>query len=174
MAGRFTIQRPPRGLLGWLSMKGSGDTPSELAPFVSGHLDLTQLYLQDKSFQVTSNTANISVDGGAGDTNGLTRCPAGTFWFVSAYTAQRSVALAAGTNFTVQLAVLRASATSWQPLLPDQRVVLATEKFALGCMFPFGALVMRPGDWLGIMALNGTYGTPFPCTLQVDGYALDW
>lgn len=174
MAGRFTIQRVPRGLLDLLGLKGFGDNPSELEDKVRAHVDITQLYLGDQFQSAATATANISANGFNTAATSLLTVPAGTYWLVSGFVAQRSVALPAATNFAVQLGVLRQGSASPMPLLPDERVVLTGETFALGVTLNPGQLVMRPGDQLGIYTQKGAYGTAIPVSLQADFYALEW
>ena len=174
MAGRFTIQRPPRGLLDLLGLKGFGDNPTELEDKVRGTVDLSQMYLADQFVSLATATANVSANGFNFAATTILTCPPGTLWFVSGFVAQRSVALAAATQVSVQLGINRLGAVSAMPLAPDERVVLTGETFALGVCFNPGQLVMRPGDSLGVYTQKGLYGTAFPISLQADVYALEW
>jgi hypothetical protein len=174
VAGRYTIQRVPRGLLDLLGLKGFGDNPTELEDKVRGVVDLTQLYLGDQFVSLATGTPNISANGFNVAADQVLTVPAGTYWLVSGFVCQRSVALAAATSCSVQLGVSRLGAVSAMPLAPDERVVLTGETFSLGVCFNPGQLVLRPGDRLGCYTQKGLYGTPFPISMQADVYALEW
>lgn len=81
MAGRYDIQRFPTGLLELLGMKGTGDTPHELASNISGSLDLMGAYLAQRRVSIAGQSAIAMTGNGSYSAIGML-VPATELWFV--------------------------------------------------------------------------------------------
>lgn len=149
MAGRQTIQRVPRGLLDMLLMKGTGDTPTELAAQVLGTIDLSQLYQNDKMEQVTGTTSTINLNGFWGVGSGMT-VPAGELWLLHNLSAYFVTNLAAGEEYQIGCAIFRAQWTYVQ-LSPNYSPLCSgiNDRPAVGWQFERPE-ILRPSDNLGV------------------------
>jgi hypothetical protein len=156
VAGRMTIQRYPTGLLDFLGMQSTGDTPHELAQELRASVDLGDLYLSDRLRTVSAGgsgpiTTTSYLAGGL-----QTIVPAGETWLVySAYVT--STPVTAGATIKGNLAIFRQTAGQVQ-ILPASFSVLAAELILCSQIWE-RPMVMRPGDQLSLY-IGATTGAP--------------
>jgi hypothetical protein len=153
-----TVQRYPAGLLSWLNMKGTGDTPHELARVLYGMLDLSELYGYD---QQTSNIVATAVMTGLGTwpaASGLV-VPPGEVWLLKSMNAVTGT-LAAATTYKGRCCILRASSIAGIYDLGDHESSATTgERWAVSWTLPPPGRLMRQGDGLGVYVSAATVGT---------------
>lgn len=146
MAGPLTIQRLPRGLLDLLLMKGSGETPQQLAADVQASVDIGALYLVDKQEIVLNNTNVLAGTGFYGVGAPLT-VPDRELWLVVNISAI-SNAMIAGDTVVGRCAITRApTSAGWIEIGPANSATGAGQ-FSAGWDFaPYRLL--RSGDSIG-------------------------
>lgn len=152
MAGPLTIQRVPKGLLDYLSLKGSGNAPTELAEKVSGIVNLTEIYLQDRVQTGNFGTGAIAAVGDVNATGGTV--PFGEIWF--AYHLAISGTVAAANTYRLCPAIFRRTGLTISTYGPRQ-AYLATERVSLGWDLP--PAILLPGDSVGIGVEQVTAGS---------------
>lgn len=150
---RLTIQRVPRGLLDLLSMKGAGQNPTELEEKITGIIDLTQAYLQDRLVTQTFATPAVGAVGDVGATG--SNVPAGELWI--AYSLSIAGTVAAGNAYRLVPAVFRRTGIVISQYGPRAQSYVATERVALG--WDLGGTFMWPGDSVGLGCEQVTAGT---------------
>jgi hypothetical protein len=98
VAGRYTIQRAPKGVLDLFSMKGTGDLPTDLHPEITPIVDLSAYYLADliTAKQTTTSVVNLGGIWGPTAVVGVAPVPAGEIWLVYNFTVRTNTQLAAG------------------------------------------------------------------------------
>lgn len=98
------IQRVPRGLLGLLDMKTSGQTPPQLGDLVQPQIDLLQMYLLQFPLQnETDSTLNITTP----VTYSAIQVPDNVMWFVYGASAEQLSTTVGPTELAVTLELLR-------------------------------------------------------------------
>lgn len=154
MAGPLTIQRVPRGLLDMLVMKGSGASPTDLAPYIQGSIDLSQLFLQDTVLNDNSNTNVVNAIGAFIATGSVV--PDGQLRLVTNVTAVANANNAAGESVTFQLCYLRPQSTT--PHVFGEPITVGNSVRGLkGYQFS-SPLIARPGTSFGLYATSVTAG----------------
>jgi len=134
-------------------MKGTGDTPSQVAPSLATTLDATDLYLSDRMDNIQGG---VVVNAAAVFPAPVVAfVPAGEIWFGYSVHALGAAGVTAGATVKAQLAIYRASLGQYQ-LLNAQGAFLAGEVVSLGFNFEQPVL-MRPGDRaaLNVFAITG-------------------
>lgn len=153
MAGQLTIQRAPRGLLDLLSLKGSGRAPTELAENITGVIDLTQVYLQDRLITANFSTAAV---GAVGDFTAVNSAvPPGELWV--AYHLALAGTVPAGQAYRVRPAIFRRTGTVIGTYGPTAGVGAAAERINVG--WDLEASLLWPGDNVGLGCEQVTAGT---------------
>jgi hypothetical protein len=161
MAGRFDIQRIPKGLVDLFGMKGTGDAPHTLADTVFASVDSMDLYLVDRMVPWISQTGVAPTVIGFLIASIAPTGPApGEQWLISS-AGIRMPAIAAATaitiNFVLQRVAANAVGTVYESIagplvLPASTGGFVTEHFAK-------PVIARPGDTLGVFVSNIT-GVP--------------
>lgn len=165
MAGPQTISRLPTGLLDLLGMKGTGDTPHELAAYLQSNVDLTDLYLSDRvSFLLGSPTIT-----GVGFVGG-SPVPDGQVWLVQGLSLQ-SNPVTAGASVTISLAHYIARLNTAFILHPQQNTYAAGTILGMGLRFDRPA-IWRPGDTARVITSAATGAPNFQVYLSIYGAAL--
>lgn len=173
MAGAFTIQRVPRGLLYALAMKGLGQTPTELAGAILGTFDTTALYLGDALRSKTDTSPIFNTDSNNDFTGFIV--PAGEIWIPMNFSLERS-GVAAGTSF--EMSGFFARGQSGFPQFCTGKVSIVGGGAATSdgtCYGTWGLfeLVMYPNDRFGVAVRNGTWGAAQQATGCLDYYRLE-
>lgn len=168
MAGPQTIQRLPRGLLDALKMKGTGQTPTELAAELRATFDTFDLYMLD-ALTIYSPAGSKSFAAGAwfSISNDV---PSGELWIV--IEASMLVSCAAATTITAaQLGYLRKGAsTVASSVTPFHNVAGAT--LAASQQTSWGGplakpVILQPGD---VIAIGNAAMTAAPVAYINLGY----
>lgn len=155
MAGPFTIQRVPKGLLDLLNMKGSGLLPQDLGPNILGTLELLELYAQEKFVSARTATATANLNG-FWAISGTTGVPDGEIWLLTALTASSSN-MAAGETYRLCLGISRAGFATLELLGEYQTASGVTQRIGIGHEFqPF--TVLQPRDSIGVYVSDITAG----------------
>jgi hypothetical protein len=174
MAGPNTIQRFPTGLLGWLGMKGGGDTPHELSATIFGSMDIGELYLLDRRRFASGQTAAVSTQAYwqvVSPTTGLLTVPDSKMWAVRSMSMLIGTPLAAGDSIVAQMV--------YKPLSSATACVLTPPVTAVaGQSMHFGRTFERPflltaGDSIQFFVSGGVFGTPRIATIIADYYDFD-
>jgi hypothetical protein len=169
VAGPFTIQRIPKGLLDFLSMKGTGQTPAELEPRLSSVIDTTILYMAERQAGLITNTGNIAADGTNFFVSSIGTVPDGEVWIPVYASVNRDAAgLTAGNNFTIQLQAKLAQFPT--VTFPGVATVLSPAGGHLGVGFE-PSFLMQPGDRFSIKT-GGTYAATNALTFNLFYYRL--
>lgn len=155
MAGPLDIQRYPTALVDMLGLKATGDTPHILSGEISGGLDLTRLYLYERTiYGNVPNAVAITVPGFLiCTTTNFGQGPGpGQIWMVLG-AGVRVPALAAATSIIVQNCVQRPSGSIiYTPIGPRISVPASTGD---GDFEWFDQpVIMRPGDVFGSYTYN--------------------
>lgn len=146
MADRLTIQRYPTGLLDFLGMQSTGDTPHSVGEQITGVMDLTDMYAIDRlRSQLTSVGPITGVNAFSGQAG--QDVPAGEMWLVQGITMTGAV-MAAGVTIKVQPYIFRKSIATLE-LIGIPATFTIGEAFNVGVYFDRWAL-MRPGDNIGV------------------------
>lgn len=151
MAGPLTIQRFPKGLLGLLDMKGSGQTPPDLSSIVQPQIDVSALYMAD---------ARRSLGGGAGPNvllgfafNNGSKVPEGEMWVVNNIT----VTVTTGGAVTGEYAAgYQDNGSNSFVVSPYMTVPISQTVVGIGVQFAPWSLVLMPGYKVGIWGKNLT------------------
>lgn len=166
MAGLGTVQRIPRGFLEMLSMKGTGQLPSELNPNLQAVVDARDLYLADVFDSFTCNT-NVAAVTGRFDsaTVGRITVPSGELWLLQQMSVT-STDMAAGESYTLRLCLSRANFSTLE-LSPEQASASGVNsRIGLGWRLETPA-ILRPADTWGIFITQVTAGAhAFTCNLS--------
>jgi len=169
VAGPLTIQRVPRGLLGFLGLRGSGQLPSELSPTIAGVVDATVLYARDdfrwaRAAEPAANTSWLKY--------ATQTVPQGEIWVVCSMWA------VAGTGAAVTIQALRPALRRADGGLFDNYItneqqvpVAINSDVRLGWSFPWGQLILAPGDIIGL-ALQGVAGGNASVSFGVEYYRM--
>jgi hypothetical protein len=170
VAGPLSIQRLPKGLLDWLGMKGSGETPTQLAATVAAVNDIGELYLLDRLGQANSATIAIPTVGTfQGTASGNTVVPDLTIWLVKSISITTGT-LPAGTSYTARPGYQRKQSNVY--LAPNnQNAAAAGERIAEGWYFE-KPLILLPGDQPIVSVERIVVGTAQAFFIWVDFYAL--
>lgn len=152
MAGPLTIQRFPRGLLDLLSLKGTGQAPTDLAAEIRGVIDLTQVYLQDRLVTGLFSTAAVNAVGDISATN--SNVPSGELWV--AYHLAIAGTVPAGATYRVRPAIFRRTGTVIGTYGPNATTAAANERIGLG--WDLGPTLLWPGDNFGLSCEAVTVG----------------
>jgi hypothetical protein len=158
VAGPFTIQRFPKGLLDFLGMKGSGRTPSELEAELRSVIDSTPLYLSDRAAGIVSNTGNMAADGVQAFASAVATVPAGEIWIPLNCSLQRDTAgLTAGNSFEFYITLFQAQ--FGRVILPGLGTVVAAPASGGGAtgFVWHDRCCLLPGDGFGAYTAKGTY-----------------
>lgn len=154
MAGPFTIQRLPKGLLDFLAMKGSGQTPTELEDRLRSVIDTTPLYLADRQAGLITSTPNIAADGQNFFVSTIGTVPNGEVWLPIVASVQRDPGgLTAGNDYQFWLAAKVAQFPTVIFPGPSGRCLSPGGGYN---GYAFDRLVMQPGDRFSIFT-QGTY-----------------
>lgn len=167
MAGPLDIQRAPRGLLDWLSLKGSGRTPVTLQDSIQLSVDASYVYLQDQ-FRTHDSIIN-PVAAGFNSPASYT-VPAGILWIV--VNASGLVSNGAANSNTLQWAYKRQNAVGfWARALVEAVATPINTSAWVGGPIPPWQLILSPGDQLGLYAsaVTGAAGT---ITTHIECYEL--
>lgn len=152
----MTIQRYPSGLLDFLGMQSTGDTPHELAQELRASLDLTDLYLSDR-LRAASAGGAVAITATGYQAGGVqTVCPSGENWLVYGM-GMTSVAITAGATIKGCMGIFRQSSAQVQ-LLPITFDCIAAELIVVGS-WTEKPMVWRPGDSLSVY-VGKTTGAP--------------
>jgi hypothetical protein len=155
VAGPFTIQRLPKGLLDFLSMKGSGQTPTELESALRSVIDTTPLYLADRQASLITNTGNIVADGTQAFASTVGTVPNGEVWMPIAASMSRATAgLTAGNTFEIQIQAFVAQFAT--VVFPGIGNVVTPNGGHVGVLFP-NTFLMQPGDRFSAITSKGAY-----------------
>lgn len=162
MAGPLDIQRPARGLLDALGMKGSGETPIALNRELQLNFDASQLYLYDARRQIEgAGPAPV-----AGSFQSATSVPAGEFWIMA--------------NITWAWVSDAVGATRLRPgyvrpgggyhLLETEQVISAGAAltYTWARDFDYGSLILQPGWAIGFFTTS--YTATVSTSWRVDYY----
>jgi len=150
VAGRFTIQRVPRGLLDVLALKATGDTPHELADSVSGGFDLSPFYLQDRIVSITGFIAGVATG-----YNLVRTVPAGEMWWMTNVGGLLTSG-AAGAGKLSWCFRRQAASGDWKPFGLPEVVYVANDVRLTGGQINMGTmpLILSPGDDFGCYVGN--------------------
>jgi hypothetical protein len=143
MAGRFDIQRLPKGLVDLFGMKGTGDSPHTLSDLVFTSTEVSDLYLLDR-MTVTSGATAIPPAGIGYTTITGTFVPSGEIWLVYSISFISAVT-AAATSWIMSGGVLRAN--GGVQLMTERQLVGAADSVNLMAYFQ-RPMIMLPGDAL--------------------------
>lgn len=151
MSGPLTIQRIPKGLLDALNMKGSGQTPMDLAPMVSAQFDATVLYLQDirrVNGPIVMATPNL----GAYQTNVGSTVPSGEMWMMIQAMFRLTTDATGGGRFAIGYGTPGNTPSQTFALFPSDQVITAgtASNYSYGRAFQLGELILPPGYNIGI------------------------
>jgi hypothetical protein len=167
MAERMTIQRFPKGLLDWLGMKGSGDTPHELGTQLASVMDIGQLYLLDRAAFQNGSTSNISTNGIQTPSTTNFTVPAGELWAMKNFTMSKYPSFAAATGGTFRLGYYRSLVGQYFAFGPEF-VIPAAGGGVLAYQFRPDELYLTPGDFPVVFTYAGVWTTPSPVTLLIE------
>ena len=156
MAGPFTVQRIPRGLLDLLSMKGGGFFPTELMPQVMPSIELLDWYgFELRSSPPISGTAVVNANGPWAAA--AATVPPSELWAVYNITVVNSPNFAAGEAYRIHPMLINPGVN--QPLVGPQFQSASgiTERICIGWDFPKPRLC-QPGTQFGAYATLVTAG----------------
>lgn len=152
MAGPFTIQRVPRGVLELLGLRGSGDLPHEMAQEIRATLDIGPFYGFD--LLRTPSSLVAAVANGWNTTAALT-VPAGEIWVVTNATVQWGSGAGAAGSLWFGYKRLQDNTGPSRSFAPAMSQVLAASTtYQVGVCMPFGQLLLASGDTIGTSALG--------------------
>jgi hypothetical protein len=154
MAGPFTIQRVPRGLLDFMGLRGSGQLPQELDDRIRATVDATVLYARDDwKWAYQQNVLSTSWLKTATHT-----VPQLEMWVIS--TCWATCLTGPGvTAISRRPAIRRANAGLFDNYIDHNAQFPVPENgdVRYGWTFPFGELILAPGDVMGA-TLEGITG----------------
>jgi len=169
MAGRQTIQRFPSGLLDTLGMKGTGDTPHELAGQLAAYFNASEMYLENRRAYV--NPVGPGPTDQAYSYNAGGTVPQGQLWIVKC--VDWSFVAGAATDMQVR------AAYSWPQSTPPfvygdlLTIPAGVAKTYHNCRtFQTGELILQPGMALGYYTERLVAGGGVVTGLFVDFYRL--
>ena len=156
MAGPLTIQKVPKGALGLLAMKGSGQLPADLAPNVQGTVALDPGYLMQDWREAYLVTPNATTN----NTNyvGLPLVPEGEMWMVKQIGIFCPL-VGAGAGWWMP-AVRRATSTTRVQVIGTQVNWTAGDRSAWGRTFLDYELIALPNDGFCLYNIQGNFVTP--------------
>lgn len=160
--GPQRIQRFPRGLLSYLSLKGTGDAPHLLASELAATIEIGPLYWADLNRSSDANTGNM---GAIGYFAGLT-VPTAEMWLLMNLTCT-TAALGAGTSYNLAPAMQRVG-TGVTKVLGVSQDATTGQIISTGATFSPYSLILYPGDTLGAVVRFGTFGVPIPSRIIAD------
>ena len=165
MAGPFDIQRFPKGLLDFLGLRATGDTPHTLETSVRGQIDLERYYLVDR---VTAIQPNVTITANGFFTAAVATVPPGEMW------------LPLGLRISATFAAL--TSMQWCPAtkrsIGGGQMMLTNFIGAIAgvtneCTYTWGPLVpFMPGDAFGVYAQQTVLGANPVATILMEYYAL--
>jgi hypothetical protein len=148
MAGPFTIQRVPKGLLDLLNMKGSGLLPQDLSGVVSPSLEMFDLYAQDKFVSTRTSTNVANLNGFWGISGTAPWVPDGELWLLSHLTVT-STNMAAGETYRLAVAISRASFSTLEIVGEYVSASGVTQRIGIGHDFE-RPKILQPRDSIGV------------------------
>jgi hypothetical protein len=167
MSGRLTIQRVPKGLLDALNMKGSGDTPTDLAPLVQSQFDSTTLYLQDIR---RINGPNVMANPSAGSytTNAGLTVPAGEQWMMIQALFRLTTDVTGAGRFALGYGTPGATPVCVFAFFETDQVIAAgtAANYNYGRRFQFGELILPPGYNIGLYTSSVVANVTGACNLE--------
>lgn len=153
MAGPQDIQRYPRGLIDLFGMRGTGDTPHTLSASISGQVDLTDLYLADRSEAQVFNAAAVVAALGPILFSGAT-VPQGEMWLVYEAGVFSGTAAAATGATLVPFIARSQNGTLNVPIIPPITVPASSQ--GMGGVHYERPTVAMPGQQWGIQVTSIT------------------
>lgn len=144
-----SINRQPRGLLGFLGIKNAGENPGELSHTMAPVWDLAQLYLVNACEYGTRNDAITAPSTVIGDGP-----PFGEIWYIHEYGARTGTLAAAETiNFCVGIY----GPTGTNIFVPTTSIEAASavtgDRFCVAAQRP---IILTPGDSMGLFVTDCT------------------
>lgn len=153
------IQRVPVGLLDFLGLKATGQSPTVMPDELVPTVDISQLYAAARWEQSTSTTSTVNLIGFWGTTT-LT-VPSGELWLVDSITAT-SGTLLAGTTYRLRMGLI--SANNSNPFVVSD----LSQSWTAGerPFFGWRNVIARAGDQLGLVVDSLTLGTALSFDLR--------
>jgi hypothetical protein len=146
VAGPFTIQRVPRGVLELLGLRGSGDLPHEMAQEIRATLDIGPFYGFDLLKTPSQLTASV-----ANGWNIAHTVPPGELWVPTNISAEFSSGVGAAAFLCLGYKRLQDNTGPNRSF--GQSVTLGASAIAqMGVSFNFGQLILASGDTVGARA----------------------
>jgi hypothetical protein len=165
VAGAFDIQRFPKGLLDFLGLKATGDTPHTLEGSVRGQINLDRYYLVDR---VVAIQPSVTITANGFFTAAVATVPPGEMW------------LPLGLRISATFAAL--TSMQWCPstrrALGGGQMMLTNFISAIAsvtneCTYTWGELVpFMPGDAFGVYAQQTVLGANPSASILMEYYKL--
>jgi hypothetical protein len=147
VAGPFDIQRIPKGLLDFLGLKATGDSPHTLEMSVRGQISLDRYYLADRSQNIAPT---IAITANGYFTPATAIVPAGEMWLPMA----------------LRVSATNAAATSYQWAPAYRRAIGAGNSFQLTNLISAIASVTNEAVYIWDGLVPFLPGDTFGCYVQ--------